>query len=134
MRFNHNDTQERRSTETANKRVAEKIHAKVQTQITEGKWFDRPVGEDKTAGELLDKYIEEYAVHNKAPNTIRTERDGIENFKFHDLRHTFATRLVQRGVDLYKVAKLLGHKDINNDDPALQPPFSRESEGRCGGT
>ncbi len=36
----------------------------------------------------------------------------IENFKFHDLRHTFASRLAQKGIDIYKIAKLLGHEDI----------------------
>ena len=40
------------------------------------------------------------------------ERAGVEDFRFHDLRHTFATRLVQAGIDLYKVSILLGHKDI----------------------
>ncbi len=40
------------------------------------------------------------------------DKAGIEDFTFHDLRHTFATRLAQMGEDIYKVAKLMGHKDI----------------------
>ncbi|MBI5184857.1 MAG: tyrosine-type recombinase/integrase [Nitrospinae bacterium] len=31
---------------------------------------------------------------------------------FHCLRHTFATRLAHAGVDLYKISKLLGRRDI----------------------
>ena len=42
-------------------------------------------------------------------NSNRTE---IEDFKFHDLRHCFCTKLAQRGVDIYKIAKLAGHEDI----------------------
>lgn len=35
-----------------------------------------------------------------------------ERLTFHILRHTFGSRLVQRGVDLYLVSKLMGHSDI----------------------
>jgi len=42
--------------------------------------------------------------------TAALDSAKIEDFHFHDLRHTFATRMVQAGIDLYKVQRLLGHK------------------------
>lgn len=37
---------------------------------------------------------------------------GIEGLRFHDLRHTFATRLVANGIDIETVRDLLGHHSI----------------------
>ncbi len=41
------------------------------------------------------------------------EKAGIKGFRVHDLRHTFATRLVQSGVDIYTVQKLGRWKTIS---------------------
>lgn len=40
------------------------------------------------------------------------KKAGIADFTWHDLRHTFASRLVMADVDIRTVADLMGHKNI----------------------
>jgi integrase len=40
------------------------------------------------------------------------KRANIEDCRFHDLRHTFASHLVMGGVDITTVSRLMGHKSL----------------------
>ena len=57
--------------------------------------------------------------HPTVPRTLRTSvelflaRNGIEKFNFHRLRHTFATRCIEAGVDAKTTSELLGHANVN---------------------
>ncbi len=39
-------------------------------------------------------------------------RAGIDDFRWHDLRHTFASWFVQEGGDLYRLSRILGHATL----------------------
>jgi integrase len=54
-----------------------------------------------------DRYDSFYAAWHRA----RAEA-GLPDVRFHDLRHTFASLLINEGVSLYEVQRLLGHHHI----------------------
>lgn len=53
--------------------------------------------------------------------------DNVEDPKmrasFHSLRHTYASRMVQAGVDLYRVQRLLGHST-----PVMTARYSKPAD------
>ncbi|MFN3740846.1 MAG: tyrosine-type recombinase/integrase [Thermodesulfovibrionales bacterium] len=64
----------------------------------------RPLNENET---VFKPQVRIREVFEKA-----CKRAGIRDFRFHDLRHTFASHLVMSGVDIQTVSKLLGHKSL----------------------
>ncbi|MFZ1081396.1 MAG: tyrosine-type recombinase/integrase [Candidatus Kryptoniota bacterium] len=64
---------------------------------------------DSLAEHLFSTLRGSYVTHMFAQICRKAKLTG---FKLHSLRHTFATRLIDHGVDVLTVSKILGHSDI----------------------
>jgi integrase len=59
---------------------------------------------------------------------------GLEHLHFHDLRHSAASEMVNAGVDLFTVGRVLGHRDARSTArySHLTPGKLAEAVGRIG--
>lgn len=95
------------------KRVEEmfrRLHAN-KPEREERVFLYRPLGNDRLRevknGTKVKPYRNPHGAWYKATADAR-----LDDLNLHDLRHTFASRLVMRGVPLLTVSKLLGHATI----------------------
>ena len=91
------------------------------TKTGEGRkaWMNRTVKEALLTLKL-DQPKGKYVFGNDKPvGNFRTawdkavRRAGISPIRFHDLRHTFGTRLAMKGVDIKTIMELMGHKTMS---------------------
>ena len=66
-----------------------------------------------------------YTTVQKAFSSI-LKKAKIENFRFHDLRHTVATRLATKGIELTVVQEILGHSKITTTQRYAHPVPQRK--------
>ena len=79
MSFTHQGRQIRRSTETEDKKLAQRIFDKLRGEIAEGKWFESLPGESYRFSDLMNKYLIEYSVINKAKTSHKRDKSLMEH-------------------------------------------------------
>ena len=92
--------------------------------------FPAVIGEDRIFPPKLGATSGRQRVEGSFEDLL--ERAGIKDFRFHDLRHTFASWFMMNGGDLYELAKILGHSNIKMTERYAK--LARQHIARTGST
>lgn len=125
MSFTYNGRQIRRSTGTRKKRLAEQVFAKVQTEVTEGRWFDRPEGEARTFMELAQKYLEEYSKRRK--RSWEKDQARLNKSLLPYFGDKIVTKISPRDISAYKThryAEEVSSSTINRELALMKHMYS----------
>ena len=77
------------------------------------RWDRNPVEGQNSVLEYVFTYKGKPVKNIKKAFKTALKNAEITDFRFHDLRHTFASQVIMRGGDLKDVQELLGHKSMS---------------------
>ena len=60
----------------------------------------------------LSKSVTVTTIHMWFKNYLKTKSFYSKDISYHDLRHSFATKMLEMGVDIFLLKKLLGHSSL----------------------
>ncbi|MEW6003662.1 MAG: hypothetical protein AB1638_13590 [Nitrospirota bacterium] len=80
MSFVYQGRHHRKSTETDDKKLAQRIYDKLKGQIAEGKWFETQPGEEKTFREMMEKFQSEYFSNLASYSACKSYIKGLVAF------------------------------------------------------
>ena len=70
----------------------------------------RVLGAHKKKGKIFP-HLTEYEIHKHLPRWISKAKIN-KHITFHCFRHTFAMQLLSKGIDIYTISALLGHRQV----------------------
>ena len=85
-------------------------------------FIERTPKEDRHGAMFINPLTKQQPKEIKRAWKVAKKKAGIENFRFHDLRHTVASRLVNAGVPLPTVQKVMTHSDITTTMKYVHTP------------
>ena len=125
MSFTLNERQVRRSTETNDRKLADRIYHKVMTEVSEGKWFEEVTKvKDVTFQELADNLFDDYKL-NLRKSLWRVEI-SVKHLQSH-FKGCLAKDITTQSTRQYISARLgqgAGNGTINRELTTLKRMFS----------
>jgi len=98
------------------------------SQVVKSQWND-----DVKPTDRVFPQVDNWTADNVSKGFVAVcVRLKIEDFSFHDLRHTCASWMRMQGADIHTVAQLLGHRDLRMATryQHLSPEFLSTAVGR----
>ena len=113
MSFTVNGKMHRRPTGTDDRKLAERIFAKIQTQIVEGKWFEVDKARQYTLDDVMDRFMAEHAP-TKEPKTQKSYRNCLAHLK------PFFSGMTLDKIDTDAVLKYVQHRRTEGGRPGTR--------------